>query len=242
MELLQSVGGVDFGPSQSTVLDQFKGLDFFDAVFFSVLLEDSTALHFFGMFAWCVRNDRNNWVFNKMCKGPERLLVEAVGYLEDFDAVHGADGVLVIPPSPVKVAPLAGWLKIKCDASLVEDSVGMGIGCCVRNAGGNLIRASSIHKNISVSVLVAELLAIGEGVVLAIDAGAQKIIVESDCKSAIDLILSPAICLNEFGTVLGNILDFSKQTDIIFSFVPRNCNKVAHDLVRHALLSFSSES
>lgn len=119
----------------------------------------------------------------------------------------------------------------------------MWIGCCVRDAGGDLIQASSVYKSIFVSILVAELLVIGEGLPLAIDFGASKIIVQSDCKGAIDLIFSPYPWLNEFGNVLGIIFDFSKRAEIfLFFFVPRNCNKLAHDLARHVLVCLFLES
>lgn len=72
----------------SHMWDQFRWLDFFDAVCFLALLEDSTSLRFFGMLTWCIWNDINKWVFDKMCKGPEKLLAEVLGYLEAFNAFH----------------------------------------------------------------------------------------------------------------------------------------------------------
>ena len=146
----------------------------------------------------------------------------------------------MVLPSTYCVALLAGWLKVHCDASLAEDIAGVGIEFCVRDAAGSdLIRTSSIHKNISVFYPYGyKLLAIGKSVALAIDSGVSKIIVESYGKGAIDLILSPDPCLNEFDIVPGYILDFPKRAEIFFYFVPRNCNKVAYGFTLHALFLY----
>lgn len=80
--------------------------------------------------------------------------------------------------------------------------MGVGIGICVRDADGDLIQASLVYKNIYPSILMSELLPTGEGVALAIDSWASKIIVESDRKCAVDLILSLNSYLNESRIIL----------------------------------------
>ena len=187
-------------------------------------------------------NDSNKWVFNKSCKSPEKLLAEALGYLDAFDVVHslGFD-------SPLSCAlnwlpPLVGSVKVNCDASLVAVCPGVGIGCCLRDSYGVLLRAVSIFKRCSPFVLLAELVAIAEGLKIAKDYGFPHVVLESDSKGAIDIVLSRELYLNEVGSVLLDIFEFAKNMDVIFNFVPRVCNVVAHSLARHALISSSSES
>ena len=65
---------------------------------------------------------------------------------------------------------------------------------------------------------------------------------ECDSKDAIDLINYGENCLNEFGLVLSDIASLANNFVVVFNFVPRNCNKVAHSLARHAFINSNSES
>ncbi|KAM7462460.1 hypothetical protein LguiA_030581 [Lonicera macranthoides] len=93
-------------------------------------------------------------------------------------------------------------MKVNCDASLVEESMVMGLGCCVRNSDGSLLFSLSKFYVGASFIPLAELCAIAEGMVMSIASGAVNIVVEIDCKGSIDFHYSEEPCLNEFGLVL----------------------------------------
>lgn len=72
----------------------------------------------------------------------------------------------------------------------------------MRGAKGNMIRAMSNFKEFSLSVVMTELVAIAKCLALAIENGAPKIILVTDCKSAMELILSCESRLIELRSVL----------------------------------------
>lgn len=106
-----------------------------------------------------------------------------------FDLVHSNSNELPSPLSGFQqwLAPPVGWVKINCDASVSLYSLGIGIGCCVCDCNTTLIFAASQFKPVSYSILFAELEAISLSV--GVDLGFSRIVIESDAKLAIDLIL-----------------------------------------------------
>lgn len=70
----------------------------------------------------------------------------------------------------------------------------------------------------------------------------NPIVVEGDCNGAIDLINSVENCLNEFEPVLSDIASLAKNIVVVSSSVPKNCNRVAYCLARHAFINLNSES
>lgn len=58
----------------------------------------------------------------------------------------------------------------------------------------------------------------------------------------IDLISKEDSCLNECGYVIQDIRAPFVKAEVIFEFVPRNYNSVAHGLTQHGFLDSKSES
>lgn len=56
------------------------------------------------------------------------------------------------------------------------------------------------------------------------------------------LFCSLELYLNEFGSTLLDIFNSAKDMEVVFNFVPRNCNVIAHDLARHAFIASPLES
>lgn len=123
----------------------------------------------------------------------------------------------------------------------MEDELGRGLGCYVRNSEGTMLFALVSFRVSSISVILAELEAIVVSLASAINLGYSRI-VESDSKGAIDVIMSGDQFFKEFGSVLEDMASFALRVDVVFSFVPRVCNQVTNELARHARVSSSSES
>lgn len=83
---------------------------------------------------------------------------------------------------------------------------------------------------------------IPECTALAVGLGASKIVIERDCRGAVDLLISGEACLNKFGKLLADIASFAEDVEVIFNFVPPTSNCVAHRLARHVFVCTTSES
>lgn len=162
--------------------------------------------------------------------------------MEAYDSINSVGLVEVPAPLMSWVLPLPGWTKINYDASLVLGQPGVGIGCCCRDNSGSLLIPFSLFKYEFSLVLLAELTVITFGLSLAVERDFCRVVLKSDSKNAIDLILEYGNCLNDFGFVLDDIKELSRRLEVLFSFIPQVNNGVAHRLAHYAFNSLSSKS
>ncbi|KAL5764033.1 hypothetical protein ACOSQ2_016627 [Xanthoceras sorbifolium] len=101
---------------------------------------------------------------------------------------------------------------------------------------GFVLAAGAIRVSAAFSPLVAEALAISQGIRFARDCGLTPIHVEFDSQSLINLLLDRSIPQSDVGTITSNILHSENLSFIAnFSFVHRLANKVADALVKEAV-------
>lgn len=77
--------------------------------------------------------------------------------------------------------------------------------------------------------------------VAALAGGFTKVL-KSGCKRVINLLNFNETCLSEIGSIFTYINTTSKELDIIFNFVSRDCNRVVRGLARYAFVSSTSYS
>ena len=85
------------------------------------------------------------------------------------------------------------------------------------------------------SVAVVEVIAARKALQFAKDIGLSSIILEGDSKIAIDGLKSMNSFLNEYVHLLVEAKEVADQMDAVeFQHVPRQANKSAHNIARHA--------
>ena len=84
-------------------------------------------------------------------------MAEAIGLIESFYAVHGGDALPQQNSICRWLPPLPGWVKVNCDATLQPGFQGEGLGCCIRDHDGRLLRATSCFFGTYSSILLSEL-------------------------------------------------------------------------------------
>lgn len=128
------------------------------------------------------------------------------------------------------IAPEAGWVKINVDAGQVGEFVS-GLGAVCRDDGGVVLGCLSIQSSVVWEPRIAEAKAALEGIKMAIRGGYSPVILESDCLLLIQALRNPVVGSSDFHLVVEDILALSSQLDaVIWSFVKRSGNKVAHVL------------
>ncbi|KAL5800234.1 hypothetical protein ACOSQ4_033118 [Xanthoceras sorbifolium] len=89
-----------------------------------------------------------------------------------------------------------------------------------------------------VSVEVVESVAILEGIRLAVEKLMVAVVVESDCMNVVSFCNGQLVSRQDVGN---NVLDVQELlaafSGFVLSFVPRSCNKLAHELAKLAICS-----
>lgn len=127
-------------------------------------------------------------------------------------------------------APTAGWVKINVDAGQVGDR-GAGLGVVCRDHEGSVLGCVAVQTQAGWEARIAEAQTVLEGVRFAVQWRHSHVIIESDCLQLIQAIQNPVLGVSDFHLVVEDILALSSRLlDVVWSFVKRSGNKVAHVL------------
>ncbi|KAJ4723487.1 PHD finger-like domain-containing protein 5B [Melia azedarach] len=107
----------------------------------------------------------------------------------------------------------------------------------VRNSKGEVILAATWRCSFSDNVEFSEALTIFEGLKMARVVGLHSLVIESDSKNVVDLILGKIKSYREVGWLVYEIQDMAVAGNCLFKSVPRVYNAATHMLAKMALLS-----
>ncbi|KAK1583511.1 hypothetical protein Q3G72_024450 [Acer saccharum] len=134
--------------------------------------------------------------------------------------------------------PPDSGFKVNVDAAVDKSKGIFSLGVVARDRTGKLLWAGAKCFNGFIDAEIAEMLAILEGVHLAISENLNPVIVESEAVNAINLCLGNSLSRCEVDNIAQDVHDFIRESSINISlcFSPRTCNLVAHSVARWALL------
>ncbi|XP_024160551.1 uncharacterized protein LOC112167730 [Rosa chinensis] len=181
------------------------------------------------MLVWSLWRNRNVALWENKSKPATALLCTAMAWLEEF---HKARAPSNTPKQLVKQSwKPAGdnHVMINVDGAFLPSLQHGGIGGVVRGSGGHFLAAFAHYITHVSSAKHAELMAIREGLDLAVQLQLPQVIVKMDCLAAVqDLTRSGA---GEFASLIDDILEVHKLlSDVNINYVPRQCNRIAHRL------------
>lgn len=137
------------------------------------------------------------------------------------------------PSIPRWTPPPVGTVMINCDAALFQSSCQMGIGFLIRDHDGRCLLALNERVQNVTQPELAEAVAIRRALSLAKEEGYQKVIISSDCLSAIQRIISPLLDRSRIGCLISDIKRIGAEfSECTFMHVNRLCNLAAHTLAR----------
>ncbi|XP_021729133.1 uncharacterized protein LOC110696153 [Chenopodium quinoa] len=126
--------------------------------------------------------------------------------------------------------PARDFLKVNVDAGSVRD-MGSGLGAIIRDSDGQVCACATWQGRECWEVVIAEAKAVVFGLKLANEVGARRLVEESDCLTVIQSFREAAKGTSAFHMLLDDILELSSTfDDVIWSFVRREGNKIAHEL------------
>jgi hypothetical protein len=126
--------------------------------------------------------------------------------------------------------PPPGMVKLNVDGSFTQN--GVGIGMILRDHNGETVFTACRPLDQCVGALQAELLAIEEGVKLAMTLSNLNIVVETDCADAVGLITGKQPNISAYAFVVTAINRLFREKEVSLVKIHRGCNSISHDLAK----------
>lgn len=134
---------------------------------------------------------------------------------------------------PIWEHPPQGWLKCNVDGAFYDRSGSGATGAVLRDSSGTFVRGGAKWYDHSLDALTMEAIACRDGLALAIQSGARKIWLETDCQQLVQLWQSGSYQRSSIAPYLQEMLEQSLVfLDFKLSFISRTCNKIAHVLAK----------
>jgi len=131
--------------------------------------------------------------------------------------------------------PPRGKIKINWDASLNMKREWISLGVIARDNSGSFLGARSVTKQVRADPTMAEVMAALLALQFSKEAGFLDVILEGDAAKVINEINSGPPYPSRIGHFLEHIhLEMGCFRSVVFSFIPRECNNVAHTLAKEA--------
>ncbi|XP_027157225.1 uncharacterized protein LOC113758655 [Coffea eugenioides] len=122
------------------------------------------------------------------------------------------------------------------DAAISAKTIRTGQGIIARNWKGIIMRAKGIVHQRKGTASIEEALAVRNALLMAKQAGWKKIIVHSDCKSAVEQINRCSEYEYSIATILEDVQDLRKGFNrCSFVFISRAANEISHALAHFAV-------
>ncbi|GMI76552.1 hypothetical protein like AT3G25270 [Hibiscus trionum] len=133
--------------------------------------------------------------------------------------------------------PPAGWLKLNVDGATRQSDGMCGVGGLLRDHNGNPVGTFSERRS-PAPPLIVEVWAIERGLRLCLSDGwfrKARVMVESDCKKAVDLILKEAIIPVHLSGLVRGIREIVSRYGCMLKWIPRSCNTSADSLAKRGI-------
>jgi ribonuclease HI len=199
---------------------------------------------------WRIWHAHNEITHDKPCpsiEGSRRFLVsylDSLLLIKQFPAADIEKGKMVIDldrgfnrapreevvkkDKPRWSKPPPGAAKLNVDGSFA--STGAGVGMALRDHMGQVIFTACRSMNHCHDATEAELMAIEEGLMLAMQWTNLKILVETDCAVAVELINGKNPNISVYAFRVTAIRDLLQERESSLVKISRDCNSVSHEL------------
>ncbi|KAJ1385490.1 Ribonuclease H-like superfamily [Sesbania bispinosa] len=177
---------------------------------------------------------RNNFIFNSLAQDVDCIFRKATLFIAECHTFLQIQSHLLHPEASLRWSPPdPGWFKLNVDGNFISSNHHMGAGGLIRDSFGRWLWGFSLFEDVG-DVLLAELLAILRGLVVAQSMGLPCIVCESDSSSAVELLsnirLVDGVCYAE---VLSRIKTMINHFDhVSFRHISRRINGPADALAR----------
>ncbi|KAG5561153.1 hypothetical protein RHGRI_004238 [Rhododendron griersonianum] len=181
---------------------------------------------------WFIWKARNELIFHSTNQLPHVVVARALGAWDEFlSATESSTNQLSRSPQPSTslhwIPPVAGSLKINCDASWSKGlNRGWG-GIILRDNRGNLIDGRRF-KISATSAFLAEASVLREACLFAKALNLSSVCIENDNAQLISLSVSELVPPWEVLAIISDIRLLAREEGLSFRWTPREGNEAAH--------------
>ena len=193
---------------------------------------------------WRLWKNRNNVIFNHCSLSPPELVECWRSDIDDYRKAEACRKRCQTSEGPGRSLenadgsgswkkPIFGVLKINTDAAWNRASKKAGLGWVVRDFAGILQAAGGSGSCSFNSVAAAEAAAIREALIFCVNQVFEKVIIESDARSIIQMLRMEASHDFSLASLLSDIECLARGLkEVSFVFAPRASNKAAHSVAK----------
>nr|KJB20572.1 hypothetical protein B456_003G154500 [Gossypium raimondii] len=176
---------------------------------------------------WAIWFSRNKFVHERNVQSLE----EIVTFIRSFGLEYRSSAESLKHPQPRSMVkwspPPQGYFKINVDAGLSVANNRAVLGFIIRNAEGFIMGHNLVH-----SMVIAEAIAVLDGLQFALDMGFSKVILESDSRLVVNNIQKSSEDYSESRPFTWDVKNLARKFLCCrFQFVAREGNGAAHALV-----------
>lgn len=183
--------------------------------------------------AWSLWSGRNARKHGKDRWNPQAAVRHVAAMVEDFMCLQMSKPGGPLPERQVRrckwEAPPQGWVKVNSDAAFHTSSASGASGVIIRDREGKVLCAAAKHYEIMADAMTGEFLAARDGLVVAAQQGYDRIILESDNLTLVNMMHTG---VDDRSVVFGlwqEIQELGRSfVSLNFSFVHREGNRAAH--------------
>ena len=187
---------------------------------------------------WAIWLGRNGWLFNKEAKEYMWSIGKATGMVEEYRKAMEMREVKQCNTPPLNgvwFPPPRGKTKLNTDAGIKAGGK-VGLGAVLRDDVGDVLVAMCDKWEGECSVLMAEAMALREGMKTVLEAGFHSLMVEVDNATLYEAVRKKKKDQTSLGLILHDIFVLSEQCSFYsIDFIRREGNQVAHCLAKHSL-------
>jgi ribonuclease HI len=179
---------------------------------------------------WLARNNASEEI---MIADPSDMVRRSLFLFQEWQAVQKPSNPTVPRATEHWLPPEVGWNKVNADGSYLASSSIGGCGVVLQDRHGEFSVGVCHFLTSVMDPEQAELMACKQAVVLAKDMGVDRIVLESDCMSALAKIIGDGIDRSLHGHLVEEIkVLLAGFAEHRLRHVHRSCNGVAHLLAK----------
>ncbi|XP_065630298.1 uncharacterized protein LOC136067864 [Quercus suber] len=203
------------------------------------MIEEGKSLELLAYTTWTVWNQRNKVRLNLQACPMHHVAEQATELLAQYKANTEASSTHVRSnrnEGNKWRAPQASFVKVNFDGAVFDDANKSGVGVVIRDSYGDVLASCSEKILQAYKAKVTEVLAAWKALSFAHELGFQNVILEGDALHLIQALKSQKQSLCPLGLLVEDEKIYSSHFQrVLYSHVKRNSNRVAHNLVRHAI-------
>ncbi|XP_062021219.1 uncharacterized protein LOC133737729 [Rosa rugosa] len=184
----------------------------------------------------------NNQLWEHKRQHASKVVLLTMGWYEEFKKVN-------VQPTEIRrqsvkwPRPQENWVKVNCDGAFQPATRKGGAGVVIRDANGDFQVGAARPLPLVTSHFHAELMALKEGINLAVALQHEQVLFESDCSLLVQALHSIEPDLSTMSMLLDEIrLVLQYHGGYGINYVPREANTVAHGFASHALRNSDSQT